>query len=131
MDQIASAIAKKEHFRIKPSGAFALHKLGMRPDIPDDMTYITDGEPRDIRIGNKRLVFKSTTPKKLKLSNGISGLLIQGLDELGKDAITEGLKDQIIDQLRKEREDNIIADIQLAPAWIYDLIYTLNKQINR
>jgi hypothetical protein len=131
MEQIAFAIAKKEYLRIRPSGAFALHKLGMKPDAPDDMTYITDGEPRDIRIGDKRLVFKSTTPKKLNLSTGISGLLIQGLDELGKDAITETLKNQIIDQLQKEKEDNIIADLQLAPAWINDLIYRLNKQINR
>jgi hypothetical protein len=131
MEQIAFAIAKKERLRIKPSGAFALYKLGINPDLPDDMTYITDGEPRDIRIGGKRLVFKSATPKKLNLSTGISGLLIQGLDELGRGAITETLKSQIIDQLKKEKEDKIMADLRLAPAWIYDLIYTLNKQLDR
>ncbi|MES2808068.1 MAG: DUF6088 family protein [Bacteroidota bacterium] len=131
MEQIALAIAKKEKIKIKPSGEFALHKLGMTANLPDDLIYITDGEPRNILIGSKRLIFKSTTPKKLRLSNGISGLLIQGLEELGKDALNDQLKNQVSAQLKKEDEKNVMADLQLAPAWIYDLLYKLNQQLTR
>ncbi|MFA6249212.1 MAG: DUF6088 family protein [Mucilaginibacter sp.] len=131
MEQIALAIAKKEKIKIKPSGEFALHKLGMTANLPDDLIYITDGEPRNILIGSKRLILKSTTPKKLRLSNGISGLLIQGLEELGKDALNDQLKNQVSAQLKKEDEKNVMADLQLAPAWIYDLLYKLNQQLTR
>jgi len=131
MEQIALAIAKKEKIKIKPSGEFALHKLGMTANLPDDLIYITDGEPRNILIGSKRLIFKSTTPKKLRLSNGISGLLIQGLEELGKGALNDQLKNQVLAQLKKEDEKNVMADLQLAPAWIYDLLYKLNQQLTR
>jgi hypothetical protein len=131
MEQIALAIAKKEKIKIKLSGEFALHKLGMTANLPDDLIYITDGEPRNILIGSKRLIFKSTTPKKLRLSNGISGLLIQGLEELGKDALNDQLKNQVSAQLKKEDEKNVMADLQLAPAWIYDLLYKLNQQLTR
>ena len=131
IEQIAMAIAKKERIKIKPTGAYALYKLGMNTKPPGDFTYITDGEPRNIMISGKRLIFKSTTPKKLSLSNGISGLLIQGLEELGKNALTASLTDQIATQLKKENEANITADLRLAPAWIYDLLYKLNQQITR
>lgn len=131
MEQIAAAIAKKERIRIKPAGAFALYKLGMSSQPPDDLTYITDGEPRNILINGKRLIFKATTPKKMSLSNGISGLLIQGLEELGKDALTASLSQQVIAQLKKENEANITADLRLAPAWIYDLLYKMNQLITR
>lgn len=131
LETIAIAISKKERIRIKPAGAFALHKLGLTTHEPDNHIYITDGEPRNILIGEKRLVFKSTTPKKLSLSIGIGGLLVQALEELGKDAINETLKSQIIKQLAQEKEEVLIADLRLAPAWIYDLLYKLNQQITR
>lgn len=131
LEDIALAIAKKERIKIKPTGAFALLKLGLATEAPADITYITDGEPRNIRIGNKRLIFKATTPKKLRLSTGISGLLVQALDEVGKGIITDTFKDQIVKQLQQETEGNLLADLRLAPAWIYDLLYKLNQQITR
>lgn len=131
IEKIAFAIAKKERIKIKPAGAFVLHKLGLKPDLPSDIVYITDGEPRNISIGNQRLIFKATTPKKLRLSNSISGMLIQGLEEIGKNSITDGVRHQIIKHLRQENEKNIMADLRLAPAWIYDLLYKLNQELTR
>lgn len=131
LEAIAIAIAKKEHIRIRPSGSFAIYKLGLSQTLPNEMIYITDGEPRNILIGEKRLIFKSTTPKKMSLSTGISGLLIQALEEIGKKAVDEVLKAKITKELSKENEEVLLADIKLAPAWIYDLLYKLNKQITR
>lgn len=131
LEAIAIAIAKKERIRIRLAGPFALHQLGMAITPINDLIYITDGEPRNILIGDKRLIFKSTTPKKLSLSTGISGLLIQALEEVGKNAIDESIKRIIIRELEKEKEETLFADLKLAPAWIYDLLFKLNKQITR
>lgn len=131
LESIALSIAKKEHIKIKPSGSSALYKLGWTAHPTRDLIYITDGEPRNILIGEKRLVFKSTTPKKLKLSTGISGLLIQALEEIGKNSIDEKIKTEIIKQLSKEKQSVLLADLKLAPAWIYDLLYKLNQKIIR
>jgi uncharacterized protein DUF6088 len=131
LEAIAIAIAKKERIKIKAAGAFVLHKLGISSTPPTDLVYITDGEPRNILIGEKRLIFKSTTPKKLRLSNGISGLLIQALEEIGKQGINDSLESKIIEYLSKEKKEVLFADLKLAPAWIYDLLYRLNQQIIR
>lgn len=129
LETVALAIAKKEHIKIKPTGGFALHKLGLRSQAPDTLEYITDGEPRNILIGTKRLIFKSTTPKKLRLSDGISGLIIQALEELGKEGIDEALNNKILEQLKKEKEEILLADLQLAPAWIYNHLYRLKQHL--
>jgi len=131
LETIALAIAKKERIKIKPTGVFALHKLGLRSHAPNALEYITDGEPRNILIGKNRLIFKSTTPKKLRLSDGISGLIIQALEEIGKDGIDETLNNKILEQLKKEKEKILLADLQLAPAWIYNYLYKLKQHIKQ
>jgi hypothetical protein len=129
MEAIASAIAKKEHVRIRLSGLYALYKIGLLDKEPDSLTYITDGEPRNIKIGNKRLLFKSTTAKKLSLSHGISGLLILGLEDLGKDQITSAIENQITKHLTQIDSNLLSSDLRLAPAWIYNLIYKLQQKV--
>ena len=67
--EIATAIAKKEKLRIIPTGDQALLQLGISTQVPMKSVYLTDGEtPRNIKIGNRTLVFKPTTP-----SIGITG----------------------------------------------------------
>lgn len=129
MAEIASAIAKKERVRIRLSGEFALFKLGLHENAPTNLTYITDGEPRNILIGEQRLIFKSTTPKKLCLSTNTSGLLIQAIEELGKDQITAAITTQLQKLLEKINDEELLADLRLAPAWIYNLIRNLKRNL--
>ena len=129
LESIAVAIAKKERVLIKPSGTYALYKLGMVSTEPVDLVYITDGEPRNILVDGKRLIFKSTTPKKLNLSIETSGLLIQALEEIGKNAVDDAVVTKVKEHLKKINQQSLHVDLKLAPAWIYNLVYKLNEQI--
>ena len=42
IDQIANAIAEKEHARIIPSGLTALNELGLSTQVPMNAVYITN-----------------------------------------------------------------------------------------
>jgi hypothetical protein len=130
LESIAQAIAEREHVRIRPAGAYALNKLGLSTQIPMKLVYITDGAPRQIRIGKGGIKFKATTPKKLSLKGKISSLVIQALDELGPKAIDNEMKRKIQVLLKKENPKNLKADIKLAPAWINDFIYSLQTKQN-
>ncbi|MET3501347.1 hypothetical protein ABIC45_002959 [Mucilaginibacter rubeus] len=125
---IARAIAKKENVRIRPAGQSALYQLGMTATQPGELIYLTDGEPRNIKIGNQRLVFKSTTAKKLSLSDTTSGLLVLALEELGKDQVTEKLTAQITEKLKSIDQRAWPKDLQLAAGWIYNLLLKLYQQ---
>jgi hypothetical protein len=131
MQEIALAIAKKEQVRIRLSGEFALFKLGLRAAEPDYLSYVTDGEPRNIRIADQRLVFKATTPKKLNLSEGTSGLLIQAIEELGNAKITPAISELIMKHLKGINEEVLNADLRLASAWVYELIRQLKLKIKQ
>jgi hypothetical protein len=128
LETVASAIAKKERVRIRPAGEFALFQLGMTANKPSDLIYLTDGEPRSIKIGEQRLIFKSTTAKKLALSNTTSGFLVLALDELGKDQVTEKLTAQIVEKLKQIDQKAWMKDLQLSAGWIYNLLIKLHQQ---
>ena len=131
LDEVAKAIAEREHVRIRPAGAYALNQLGLSDQVPTRLVYITDGQARTIMIGKGGIKFKPTTPKKFGMIGAISGLLIQALEELGPKQITPTLRERIKDLLQKEDPQKLRHDIQLAPAWINDLIISLQPKKER
>ncbi|WP_036603517.1 DUF6088 family protein [Olivibacter sitiensis] len=128
LEEIADAIAKQEKVRIRPSGAYALNKLGLSTQVPTKQVYITDGQPREIRIGKGSIKFKSTTPKKFAMKGQISSLLIQALEEMDLKNITPEMKAHIKQLLDKENPEYLMADIKLAPAKVNDLLVNLYFQ---
>ncbi|MBX9733302.1 MAG: hypothetical protein K2X37_04515 [Chitinophagaceae bacterium] len=124
-DEVVKMIAQKEKIRVRPAGAFALHKLGLTTQVPTKRVYITDGAARQFRIGKMQIKFKPTTPKKLSTEGEISSLLIQVLDELGTKELDTSTENKIYDLLLKEDPKKLKHDLALAPAKIYDYILKL------
>ncbi len=91
--------------------------------------YLTDGGPRQINIGKRKLLLKTTTPKMLSLKGTISSLVIQALKSIGKSHLTEEIKEQLRKQLRKENPIFAEADAMMAPAWIRAIILNLLTEI--
>lgn len=121
-EQIAFAIAEREKIRIKPSGAYASYHLGFISELPKELTFITDGEPRKLFVGKNLIIFKATTPKKLSMKGPVSSLLIQALENIGKSSITSSIEQKIKDSLKKEDPQILLNDLKNAPAWIYNLL---------
>ncbi len=125
--EIATQISRKEKLRIIPTGQQALLQLGLSIQVPMKSIYLTDGGPRNIKIGNRTLVFKPTTPKMLSLKGKISGLMIQALKTLGKEAITKDIENKLAALLATENPFIAEADAMLAPAWIRAIMIKLIK----
>ncbi len=124
-EEVAEALAKKEKVNIKPTGAYALHKLGLTTQVPTKLVYLTDGSPREIKMGKTIIKFKATTSKKLAMVGPYSSLIIQALEELGTDNIDEQTESKIKALLRKESPALLLNDLKLAPAKINDYIIKL------
>jgi len=122
IDQIAKAIAKRDRAKIVPTGALALNKLGLSTQVPLNAVYLTDGSPRNIQVGNRKIKFKRTVPKNLKAKGEISSLVIQALKEIGNGKVTEQQIDKINELLEKEKPDHLKHDIKLAPVWIRNIM---------
>ena len=122
IEKIAEAIAKRDKAKIIPTGTLAMNKLGLSTQVPLNAVYLTDGSPRSIQVGNRKIKFKRTVPKNLKAKGEISSLVIQALKEIGKGNVTEQQKEEITEHLKKEKPEHLKHDIKLAPVWIREII---------
>jgi hypothetical protein len=128
LEEIAEAIARRDKARIIPTGVQALNKLGLSTQVPMNAVYLTDGAPRDIKVGRSSIKFKRTTPKNLAVKGKISGLVIQALRAMGKDNVTPSIIKKVNDILAKEKPDKLAYDAPLAPAWIRKIMLDAVKQ---
>jgi len=117
-EEVAEAIAKRDRIRTLPTGSYALNALGLSTQVPMNIVLLTDGSPREIRVGKRKIKFKKTTPKNLLAKGKISRLVIQALKEIGNGKVSEAEEKKIIDLLKKEDEKELKYDIDLAPVWI-------------
>jgi hypothetical protein len=122
MEEIAASLAEKEHVKIKPTGQYALNKIGLSNQVPMKMVFLTNGTKKNITIGRSSIVFQPTTTKKLAMVGSISSLLFLGLEELDLNRLTESELEKIIALLKKEDQNNLKHDLKLAPARISDFV---------
>jgi hypothetical protein len=121
-EEVAEAITKRDSIRTVPSGSYALNALGLSTQVPMNIVLLTDGSPREIKIGKRTIKFKKTTPKNLMAKGKISRLVIQALKEIGIDKVTEEEEIKILTLLAKEDVKDLKHDIALAPVWIQKIM---------
>ena len=121
-EEVAEAIAKRDRIRTVPTGSYALNALGLSTQVPMNIVLLTDGSPREIKVGKRTIKFKKITPKNLLAKGRISRLAIQALKEIGNGKITAEEEQKILGLLRKEEVNDLKYDIALAPVWIQKIM---------
>jgi hypothetical protein len=121
-EEVAEAIAKRDKIRTVPTGSYALNALGLSTQVPMNIVLLTDGSPREIKVGKRKIKFKKTTPKNLMAKGKISRLVIQAIKEIGIGKLNEAEEKKILDLLLKENEKDLRHDIALAPVWIQKIM---------
>lgn len=121
-EEVAEAIARRDRIRTVPAGSYALNALGLSTQVPMNIVLLTDGSPREIKVGKRTIKFKKTTPKNLLAKGKISRLVIQALKEIGNGKVTAEEEQKILDLLRKEDVKDLKHDIALAPVWIQKIM---------
>jgi hypothetical protein len=126
IETVAKAIAKREKTRMIPTGAYALHALGLSTQVPAKVVFLTDGTARVVKVGKRATIrFKKTVARNLSYKGKISLLAISALKEIGKGKATNEHLQKIKEALQHEKRDNIMHDVRLAPVWISNIILKL------
>jgi ribosomal protein S19E (S16A) len=121
-EEIAEAIARRDKVRTVPTGVYAMNALGLSTQVPMKIVLLTDGSPREIKVGKRTIKFKKTTPKNLLAKGKISRLVIQALKEIGQDKQSPDEELRIIQLLKQEKPQDLKHDIRLAPVWIQKIM---------
>jgi hypothetical protein len=122
MEQLAEALAKKEHVKIKPSGQYALNKVGLSTQVPVRLVYLTSGNSKRIQIGKNAIIFKSTTAKKLSMRGDITSLLFLGLEGLDLQKLSPTQMERIMELLKHESPENLKYNLRLVPSRLSDFV---------
>ncbi len=122
---IGRALAKKDNLKIQPSGAYAANLLGLSEQVPAKIIFLTDGANRTIKIGQKTIIFKTTTPKNMATAGRISGSVIQALKYIGKDHVDKKIIDKIKKRINNDDRKILLKDKRYAPIWIAEIFEIL------
>lgn len=129
LDEIAYAIAERDHVRITPTAEHAMHRLGLSEQVPLNPVYLTEGRSKEVKIGKHTITFKQSTPKKVAARGKISSPLILALSALGKDGITEQVMEMAKALLSKENPTTLQKDLKSAPTWLADILLNIVKDL--
>jgi Family of unknown function (DUF6088) len=129
-ENIAEAIAKRDKARIIPTGIQALYKLGLSTQVPMNIVYLTDGAPRKIKLGKNAITFKLTAPRKFEFKGKLSTLVIQAMKELGKEGVTQQVKQRLEEVLKNEDWETLSQDAKNAPVWISKFLFNILTRKN-
>jgi len=124
-EEIANAIAKRDKIKIKPAGAYALHKLGLTTQVPTKLVYLTNGPSKEIKIGKTTIKFKATTQKKLAMQGKYSSLIVQAIGELGAENIDTNTEKRLKELLLLEDPKILKEDLKLTTGKINDYLIKL------
>lgn len=131
MEELAESLAKKEHINIKPTGQYALNKVGLSTQVPTKLVFLSTGNPKKIKIGKSTIIFKSTTAKKLAMKGQITSLLFLGLEELDLEKLSSMEITRIKEILKLEVPETLNYNLRLAPTKVSDFVVKnlLNSQL--
>lgn len=130
IEEIAHAVAEKDHVRIRPTGAYALNKLGISTQVPVKVVFLTDGHPKSIKIGKGRLIFKMTSPKRLAAKNDTVFLVSQALQAIkGNIEDNEPIYNKLLTALSQVPLEEIRSDARYAPQSVTRIILKMADKI--
>lgn len=126
--EIAKSIAKSENAKLQPTGAYAANLLGLSEQVPAKTVFLTDGKTRNLKIGSTEIRLRHAEPRTLATAGRLSGLVIQALRYLGKDAITAQQIEQLRDRIPQEERTKLLKDLRFAPAWMHPILRSIVEE---
>lgn len=125
LEKIAREIAARDKCQILPTGSTAANLIGLSTQVPMNLSYITTGSTRAIKIGDRKISFRHASPKNFAAKGSVIPLLIQGIKEIGAENISGVEYEAIRLFIDKQQDPYLQEDLQLAPAWIQRIIKKL------
>lgn len=126
-DKVAHALARNFGWTIVPHGDTALNMLGLSTQVPAVWVYVSDGPYKEYTYDKITLKFKRTTNKEISKLSYKTALVIQALNALGKQKVSELIIHKIAANLTATEKNTMLQESKHTTAWIYDIIKMICK----
>ena len=129
IEQVAHAYARKFNWQIEASGDTALNILGLSTQVAANYLYLSSGPSKKYKLlNNINLEFKKSALKNIGFEYKESSLIVQALNTLGKENITDETIAKIKKQIDEKMYEKILKDTTTSTQWIYDAIKKICKK---
>jgi len=128
IDEAARAIARRQHWKIMPEGAWAANLLGLSLQVPSKIVYLSDGPNKDIQISRRSIHFKHARPKAMAGLEGKIALVVQALRHLGKQGVSKRDIETLRSALSNSEKHKLLADTQFGVEWIHETAKKIAEQ---
>lgn len=122
IDEIAYALARQTGSQIIPSGATAANRLGLSTQVPGKYVYLTDGESRQVKVGQIQIAIKHVTPKGLPQGRPTSATVLQALRYLGKENVDDAVLSKVAGALSLDQRLQLLQDSQYTTGWMLEAV---------
>lgn len=120
--RIAQAVARKRGSRLQRSGAFAANALGLSAQVPGRHVYLTDSSSGTIRVGKQTFKMKHVAPKGIPAGDKVTGPVMQALQFLGKDGLTDDVLKRLRSKLSDRDKKTLLLQSRYAVGWLTDAV---------
>lgn len=127
-NEIAEALARKFEWRIAPYGDTALNQLGVDPQVPSIVRYVSDGPYRTYQYGPYTIEFRHSANRDLSSLSPVAATVVQALKALGKDRLTEEALDAISSRLDDSQLEKLASEARNTTSWVRDAIKDMQKR---
>jgi hypothetical protein len=124
-EEVARALAKRDHTRLLPAGAYAANLLGLSEQVPAKAVFLTDGPSHRVSYGAMTIELRRTTPRNVAAADRPSGLVIQALRHLGRGRVTAQHVAHLKRILPSQERRAVANDLALAPGWMHPILREL------
>ncbi|MFA6742513.1 MAG: DUF6088 family protein [Arcobacteraceae bacterium] len=123
IEQVAHAYARKFNWQIEISGDTALNILGLSTQIVANYIYLSNGPSKKYKLlNNVNIEFKKSALKNIGFKYKESSLIVQALNTLGKENITNETIVKIQNKIDERMYEKILKDTTTTTQWIYEAI---------
>ena len=118
----AEALARRYNWQVTPDGSTAMHALGLTQQVPARFVYLSSGPNRSFDILGTLLRFRHRKTSHTGIEHRNTAVLVQALDALGRDGVTEAHKRHIAGLFSDRELRRMVRTGRTATTWIHDTI---------
>lgn len=119
---VAEALARRYNWHVSPDGSTAMHALGLTQQVPARFVYLSSGPNRSFNILGTPLRFRHRKTSHTGIEHRNTAVLVQALDALGRDGVTEAHKRHIAGLFSGQELRRMVRTGRTATTWIHDTI---------
>ena len=123
LDAAITALARRDGVRIVPDGLVAANQLGLTTAVPAQVSYVTDGATRTLKVGGRTVRFRHAGPSVMRWAGTSAAPVVQALRWLGPDNAADA---QVASTLRRRLPADVKRDLlqnsKRLPGWALPLV---------